>query len=386
LDDDFIEETKMLLMLFACYNQIVLEYEAEKALLMQAPAPLEENWKPDMILRLNYGVISKLSIPHLQDNFTKSTSISKNILGATLKVTPEMTVKRLQIADAPENNQVTIRGAVEGKIPWKLGILEGTETCSASFQGKATVGMNDGAATLKMDSIELFRLHVDTLGGQDIAPLLEGWLQDSLIATKAITLSEFELSQTPIRGIRLNTTPTSTNIEMRSYTTHSGNILTPKLAMKPDWELYMHQETMLGWLRLAAFEQGIISNGMAVDPRDFNINDQVFELDVRLWKLEGRGKWWREYKTMGTIEKEENKLIFVGKATKGEDKSRGANLVDPLAFIAETMILDKVSDTLSYTLPAQAFTKVNQREWKVTIEQYTGAGNQIRLSGAIGTE
>ena len=155
----------------------------------------------------------------------------------------------------------------------------------------------------------------------------------------------------PVRGIRLNSTPLSQNIELRSNIEHSMNVTASALALEEDWELWVHQDTLLGWTQQRAFSMGIVGYGVAIDPVDLKIQEDAFELALRLWKIEGRGLWWRDYTATGTIQQKEHKLKLKGETVTEGDTSERAGLVDPLALIAESFILDGISDQLSQSLP-----------------------------------
>jgi hypothetical protein len=371
------------LLIFACSNQIVQEYKEEKRLLMSPATPLEENWQPDILLRLNYRIISKISAEYLQLSFTEPQTIKKNFFGATLTATPEIKIDKLEITDAPKKEYVLFRGKLSGSMPWKLGVLSGVEKYSSTFTGRAKLSVIEGEAYLGDISIKKFTVNIDTLGGKDIGPLLNDWLQEQITSTKPIKITEFDLSKTPIRGLRITTTPASVNIEMRSKVSHSENIQLPKLKMQPDWELFLHQETLLGWLRKTAFEKGIIAYGIAVDPTGLVVKEDEFELDLRLWKLRGIGKWWREYNTSGTMYEKNSHLQFEGDTVIAGNKSKRAGIVDPVTLLAQGMILDTISENLTYTLPSLTDTKISDVNWQVKIEEYGGTGKQVRFSGSI---
>ena len=283
------------------------------------------------------------------------------------------------VCSTVHNNSIHFQGGLSGTINWDFGKLNGSKECSASFRGTATIDIEDGRATLRIDSVDQLHFSIARLGGQNVQSQLQDWLEQR-ITTDAISIAQFDLQQTPLRKLRLTTTPTSANIEMRSNTSHKERLSAPRLPMKSDWELLLHEATLLGWMRSAAFEKGVIQHGLAVDPRDISFSDQQFSIDLRVWKLAGRGKWWREYTATGIILEQQQQLNFIGQEVSTGNKSLGANLVDPLSLLAEGMILRGVSDNLLHTLPLQYDKSLN---WHITINEYGGKGNQLRLSGDI---
>ena len=128
---------------------------------------------------------------------------------------------------------------------------------------------------------------------------------------------------------------------------------------------------------------GIVGYGVAIDPVDLKIQEDAFELALRLWKIEGRGLWWRDYTATGTIQQKEHKLKLKGETVTEGDTSERAGLVDPLALIAESFILDGISDQLSQSLPNHKSTQMSGLKWKLQLEDWSANNNAVQLSGSI---
>ena len=128
---------------------------------------------------------------------------------------------------------------------------------------------------------------------------------------------------------------------------------------------------------------GVVGYGVAIDPVGLKIEEDAFELALRLWKIEGRGLWWRDYTATGTIQQKEHKLKLKGDSVEEGDKSPRAGIVDPLALIAESFILDGISDQLSQSLPNHKSTHMSGLKWKLQLEDWTADGPAVKLSGSI---
>ena len=149
------------------------------------------------------------------------------------------------------------------------------------------------------------------------------------------------------------------------------NVKASKLALEEDWELWVHQDTLLGWTQQKAFSMGVVGYGVAIDPVDLKIQEDAFELALRLWKIEGRGLWWRDYTATGTIQQKEHKLRLKGDSVKREKKVNERVWSDPLALIAESFILDGISDQLSQSLPNHKSTQMSGLKWKLQLEDWS---------------
>ena len=65
------------------------------------------------------------------------------------------------------------------------------------------------------------------------------------------------------------------------------------------------------------------------------------------------------------------------------NKSTRAGLADPLALIAESFILDGISDQLSQSLPNSKSTQMSGLKWKLQLEDWSTSGQSVKLSGSI---
>ena len=214
----------------------------------------------------------------------------------------------------------------------------------------------------------------------DLGKTLEEWIREQILQTPPISLGAINL---PVRGFRFNSTPQSQNIELRSDIHHSKNVNKTPLQLEHDWELWVHQETLLGWAQEKAFETGVVGYGVAIDPTSLSVTDQEFDLGLRLWKIEGRGNWWRDYQASGNISSKKQNLKFKSSSVEETNKSPRAGLVDPLALLAEGTIENVIGDQLQHSLPMQQSKKMDQFKWTLNLQEWSGIGNQIRLQGEI---
>lgn len=372
-------------LLIGCQNHIAEEYNVRKSAVLQAPSTLSENWSPDIILRLDYTRISALATHVLNNTLKDVPSTTKEFLGFKAKLTPKLSVKRLVISDAPSKEEVKVLAVLEGPINWKLGGKTGKESVKLRINTNATVKNTNGQLSLhitKLDSLkaQLSQIKINPLKSVDLSPWIEEWMGKQLANLPPITMGAINL---PVRGIRINSTPLSQNVELRSNIEHSMNVTASALALEEDWELWVHQDTLLGWTQQKAFSMGVVGYGVAIDPVDLQIQEDAFELALRLWKIEGRGLWWRDYTAKGTIEQKAHKLKLKGDTVTEGATSKRAGLVDPLALIAESFILDGISEQLSQSLPNHKSTQMSGLKWKLQLEDWSANNNAVQLSGSI---
>ena len=372
----------VLFWLLACNNQLVQEYELEKEAVFQTAPALKDNWKPDILLRLNYDAISKIAKRYVEKEIQSYKPLKKKFLSKEFIAKPKLKLKTLTLSDAPGKNKIKFRTILEGEFILSWGPFKETLKTKAILNGVAKIQLDEGENTLSFTKLNKIEITIGQLGGQNIAPLLEDWLKKEFLDSKTISLGVFDLSKFPLRGLRLNSTPTSTNIEMRSDTLHTNSLSPSKLSMKKDWELQVHEDVLLGWSRKSAFKKGVIDYGVAIDPRSLSVTDQEFNIDIRLWKLEGWDKWWREYSIQGDIEKKKSRFKFSADEITKQDTSKGISLIDPLVVLAESFLLDDMTEQLTYALPMQKKENISGLVWKFKIDTFKGHGNEISIKGS----
>ncbi len=368
-----------------CQNHIAEEYAQRKAIIEQTAPTLQTNWNPDIVLRLNYTRMSDLASSVLEAKLKTLPATTKEFLGFKARLKPNLSIKRLVISDAPSDDEVSILAVLDGNINWKLGNKKGAEPTTIRIKTLAKVINDHGELTLSIQRLDhlkatLSKIGINPLKSVDLSPWIEEWLNGQLSNLPPIRMGKINL---PVRGLRLNSTPLSQNVEIRSNVVHSENIAPPKLSLENDWELWVHQDTLLGWTQQKAFSMGVVGYGVAIDPVDLQISEDAFELALRLWKIEGRGLWWRDYTATGAFTQKKHKLSLKGESVVEGDKSARAGLVDPLALIAESFILDGISDQLSQSLPTNKSKNIDGMKWKLLLEDWSASNDSVQLRGSI---
>lgn len=368
-----------------CQNHIADEYATRKAQILATPPTLNEHWNPDIILRLDYNRMSELTSLVVDDQLQKLPATKKEFLGFAMGMQPKLSVQRLQVSDATADDEVQVSTVLKGVLNWNVGNKKGSESLVVRIKTNAQVLNDNGDLSIKMNQIDtlnvqLAKVDINPLKSIDLSPWLQELMEEQLNNLPPVHMGSINL---PVRGLRLNSTPLSQHVEIRSNVDHNQTLPTPGLALEKEWELWVHQDTLLGWTQQKAFSMGVVGYGVAVDPVALQISENNFELALRLWKIEGRGLWWREYTATGTIEQKKNKLQLNGNSVREGDKSPKAGLVDPLALIAESFILDGISEQLSQSIPTNKTTYMSGRVWKLEMDEWSSSQNALRLSGSI---
>ena len=186
-----------------------------------------------------------------------------------------------------------------------------------------------------------------------------------------------------MRASRVRSQQQSADIEFLSNSSTTQALAPNQQAPRGDWELQVSNQLVNTWIRRQAFSKGIIAHGIAVDPRSFSMQDKSFNLHLRLWKLEGWGKWWRDYQVKGTAQLAKKKLQLTGSEVVAKDKSSGAGLADPLALLAEGLILDAIADNLQFGIPIRQTTKIQKANLIARTSDVSGNGDSLSIWGQL---
>lgn len=373
---------------FACAGHIKELYDAEKAAVMADPEQIVGDWAPELRLRISDGALSELATGVINAGLTewdKELEL-KNPLGIKISVKPYGKLKKLGVKVGEGcASCVGLEGAIKGGAKWVAGPLSGELPFNAELGARMKFEVVRTGRTWtvsgKLLGVDKLKLSDGQISGLDMASPLKGWIDDALERADPIQLGEFGGEALPLRAMRLDGTAGMLEIQALSNVP-GGAAVQAGGALSSDWELRMSQETALALMRRAAFEAGIQEHDIAIDPRSLRVQNDDFQLGLRVWRLSGAG-WWREYSVFGHIGLQDDKLAF--KSTKAEEgeKSKGAGIADPLALLFESVILDTVAKGINEALPAAEEARVGKLHVVARTEAVKGAAAALVVSGSL---
>ncbi|MGC6508641.1 MAG: hypothetical protein ACON4U_09510 [Myxococcota bacterium] len=369
-----------------CGEEIREAYEAEKAtVLVSAEQPTDDGWGEDINLRIGYEQLNKLATTLIEDSLS-GAKIEKSVLGQSLILRPNAEIRSLRLKDAPQKKAHVARFnlALGGELRWKTNSLNGTIPYSIELKGTLALPSDNQSIRVKINDVENIKVKLDGNLPLNITPLLKSWLKESLLNIPVMELYTLD-NEIPILAMRVKTEATSINVELRSNVNHSTEMpqLTP---LTTDWDICVSDKTLLGLIRREAFATGVVSNGVAVDPKSLQFNEDTFRLTVRLWKIEGfGGSWWRDYEAAGPIEYNDARGKIRLKATdvKEGKKSEGAGIADPIALLGEGFILSAIEENLTIALPQKSVFKIGDNRLIPTVKTIQSMPKYTQISGQI---
>jgi hypothetical protein len=345
-----------LLALFACTPDVRGLYESERTAALEVATERPRDWQPDVTLQIAgpdfeeaVSVALKAALTRTQDPLVVPIG-----LGFEAKLKPVFTIEEavLRTSDTCPSC-LSFDAELNGKATWSLGPSSGTVPLDVSAQGVFALEVANGNVIQAVPrAITSVKVKVMDFNGLKVNPSkqIQEWLTDQLSdRIPKIKIVELDTSLLPLRDLRLRSQAGAVRIEALSDVPGArpvGNIEVPTEGVR----LAISETALIGLARRAAFQQGELTMDVYADPLEMNVEGTQFTLDLRLWRLVGRG-WWRDYRIFGDLAVKGGAIQLVPSRVEELGKSPGAGLVDPLAALFEGQILQAITRSVAQTLP-----------------------------------
>lgn len=376
----------LLVLLGGCGSSIQPLYDAARDAALVDPGPPPASWTPDAVVQLSGPVVEDVLQAATRGRGPLSTTLA---LGPA-QVVPEVRLKSLRVVPSRpcEGGCVGLDAVFDGSIAWTAGPLKGTTPFSAHGALDAVFALTEDGDAFVVTAVprKLRDLEIEIA---DLDATIKGLKRSirTLIETEALsrvppqTLIRFPRSDLPIRAGRIASEGTGARLELLTDVPVPGTA-TAGAAPTEGFVLSLAEGTLLGLARAEAFRHGPVAYGVVPEPTALRFTDDGFTLGLRLWRLEGVG-WWRDYTITGTAEIRGGRLRLAPTDVVEGEKSKGATLADPLAALAEGLILKAIEDAVNTSLPLAGEPSIGKQAAAVTLERLEPAAGTVRGTGAV---
>ncbi len=378
----------MLALLLACGPDVRSMYEEEKVRAMAVASDTPAEWKPDLVVGLGDEALGDAVQAVLDDQLSATVkAIPVELpLGAAAKLTPHLSVRKLELRPGQGcESCLHFEATLGGDVDWTLGGMGGKFPGKVTAAGQLQLVVQEGTkVALKPFKVGKVELAAGDLGGFRVSPASQ--LQDYVRAIvgeqlQPIPLADLGAAGLPIRVLRIKTGEHAVRIE--ALTNVPG--ATEATVGDPAADALLvgiSESAVTGLLRREAFAKGTVAMDVAIDPRAIHVDGAAFRLDLRLWRLAGTG-WWRDYDCAGTLSVQRGKLRLEPGSVNEVEASPNAELVDPLAALAQSQILEAIADNLAQTLPVAESTKLGGVKLRAVATGVRGASGTLILDAAL---
>ena len=370
----------LVLLGMGCRKSLTDQYERERTEVLAKATSAPKDWSPDLQLQLSYDSLSEIGKAILVDSLGRG-QVSKEILGSTVKINLRNEIQHFKLSNAHKSD-LSVDLKIKGTAIWSLGSTKQKLPYTIKTQGKATIQSN-AQGKLKLHIKQLQNMEISSKGNKIGLDFLKGWINKKIKEQKAFDLGTIDLKSLGLLAINIEGVQHGVNVSLLSNVPSSAPLTPFTDPLNDDWELRISETTLTTWVRRVAFEQGIISHGVAIDPYELDFQDNTFNMLLRLWKLEGFGQWWRDYDIKGKANVNKTKINLRGTKVLELDKSNGAGLSDPLALLAESYLLKSLEEQLHYAVPSTTSSSVGGRRLVVDLKKLEGNSGYLAAIGSL---
>ncbi len=375
-----------ILLLPGCAASVIPAFEAARDEALRMPGPAPKTWRPDAVLRLSQQTVDQALLTILQEEATLTQRLELGL--ATIR--PRLTISGIKVRRATKCGEclqldVDLEGTV--RVETALGTTRVPVDGGATFD----VALDLARATPHWEltatprSIQSVRLGLGTVvaGVGNLSVFLQDWVDDNLVSSIGTqTIADLGDATLPFRAVSV--VPGEGSIELRLLTESGVDevVVTDKTAPASGWSLEMSSPALLALARRASMGAEPLDFDVVAEPTRLAIDDDAFELGLRLWRVAGRG-WWRDYEITGAVEAKPKRVVLVPTDVKQIGSSPGAALVDPLAFLGQGVILRTIESALNTSMPSSRRETFQGLQATLLVEEVQGGAGTVIIDGSL---
>jgi hypothetical protein len=378
--------TLYLLGWWGCAKSITPLYEAAREAALAQAGPAGASWEPDVVLQLSAPVVEDV----LRTAVRQQGPLQKTLEISGARVQAQVRLKSLAVARAKPcpGGCVGLEADFAGELDWAVGPLQGTTPFSAHGLLDAVFEVVQQKGELEVQGaprrLRELELEVGELEGRisGLRRSVRAWLEDEALArVPAQPFARFPSDGLPVRAARVLPDGEGLRIDLLTDVPEPGRA---SAGPRPQegFTLTVSEPTLLSLARQEAFEHGPVGYEVVPEPTSLDFTEEGFVLGLRLWRPVGRG-WWRDYTITGSARVAGGKLSLAPREVTEGPKSPGAALVDPLAALAEGLILDAIEDAVQTSLPLHGQEKIGEAAVRVELQQLAPAAEAVRGTGTV---
>ncbi len=377
----------LLALAFGCTPDVRALYAAERARALATDSVVPPSWAPDIRVDVAAPALADAARASLDVALRDLSPVDFALpLGLTAELTPRLHVEGLEVQDVARcDTCITTRVTLAGTLGWRLAGSGGDLPLRVDSTVWLAVDVVDASRVrARVDDVDRVSVSLGRIEGLriDPAPALKDAVRGA-IARKAppVLLGVLADVDMPLRAVRLRTRAGSIQAELLTDV--------PVTATVPDAppptrgiRVRMADSVVTALARRAALQEGPVALDVVVDPRGIQLDADALTLDVRLWRLVGRG-WWRDYRARGTLAVT-NGRVKLGTVSADEvGASKGSGWVDPLAALAQGRIVAAIEEALTEALPGSTANDTGSVRMTATATRISGAAGIVSIEGTL---
>ena len=366
--------------MLACQQDVLSEYQKSLVPVQETITKAPQNWKPDIMIRLNYNKISEILKPILQASIGKG-KFTYSVLGSPVQININNKIKGLTISNA-KNNTLKLKMDLEGFSKWKaLG-----RTSKIPYQGSISLRVNllfqDEQVKVKVLNVSSIDIEINN-SMIDLSKPFQSWIRDELKKQKPYSVLEVDLEQLPLLDFRVTSSKNAAHIESISKYAHGQYLSPSNEPLSRDFQLRASNGLVDTMLRLGGIELGQPVDGVYVDPYHLSILDEELSILVRLWKTEGLMQGMRSYDVQGSYGIANNRVAVKLDDFTTLEESIGYGKFNPILLIGENFIEKKVLERIQPVFPSSHGTQFQKYRLEGQLQSIESNEEELSIHGNI---
>jgi hypothetical protein len=368
----------------ACGSTIIPLYEEQRLQALAAPEPAPDNWSPDCRIAISDRMLQTIASESLKGALQEFTKLDIN--GPGFSGRPNMTLVHLTLSEGSCEQCLDITASFSGEISWKLLAKSGEAPFKAEARVEAAIEITQNAkgweVTLRPRQVKRVQLTTETWSGALKAALslpLELRLKEvALELIPVVPVAKLPANRFPIRAARARSQDGALVVELLASSSSTRPL--PPVKLRKGWNVTLSNDALIALARAETFRRGPDSAGVVVTPTGLEARRQAFELEMRIWRLNGSG-WWRDYTVSGELAAKSTAVVLTASTVEEVAQSQGAALVDPLAALGESVIVRAIQDAITTSFPNTKSLQIGARGVDLRVTSAHGESGFLVISG-----
>lgn len=373
-----------------CAPSVIGDYERARDAALVDPGPPPAGWQPDAVLAISGAEAEELAGAVIEAR--SGEPWERRVLGVTTTLTPALTLDELKARPSKAcEDCVAIDARLSGKVRYEVLGLGGAipVRVDAAFDLRFAVDKDADSFVLTATPGKIRRLEV-ALGdrparlSEGLTTAIEDGIREQVLGAGATEVGRFGDATTPLRAARVRAHGDDLHVDLLTTAPSPRPVSGADVDVATGIRAWVDQGSLAALARAASFRAGPRAHDVVVEPTALAVDGDAFDLGLRLWKTSGRG-WWRDYRVTGTIAVagRSKALKLSPTAVVEGEKSKGAGLADPLAALAEGLIVSTIEDVVQTTLPVGQRERVGKLGATLTVTGVRGASGALIVDGDL---
>jgi len=356
------------------------EFEARRAAAL-APAPaLTASWDEDGVVRLSPPLVRALLEQSAQAELDALEGLEVSIGSAT----PTVAVESIELDEGDCEGCIAAKAKLSGDVSLKIGpaksnvAWEGTLKAQVAFE---TTAADDGRhIQMSVRSVDTLKIAHDK-SRVNLSGPLQTWGTELFSRLEPMDLGAYGGEDLGLLDIRIEPEGGGLDIPFHTDVPSPGDLGATGAAPTQGFVVLVDEQSLVSLAAREAFSAGALEHDLWAEPTSLDVEGRNFELGLRVWRI-AEDSWWRDYLVRGDVTVEGYMLGLQATELEAVDSSEGAEAIDALAVLGESVFMDEILEAAQATLPTRSRVTAGSIGMTSQLTDAYGAKGHLVLVGS----